>query len=136
MGGHGPEGGGPSGVAGGMRRRPIDVTRKLPLIRSQKELALDDDTKVAVEVRSARSAPTREGMGPGYPHDAPRHASRRANSDCGLQQTCRRRQSRSPPSFGTSLRPQRAMRVAARARGRRLGRAPPPRGLSPRAPRH
>ena len=64
MGGHGPEGGGPSGVAGGMRRRPIDVTRKLPLIRSQKELALDDDTKVAVEVRSARFARAREGMGP------------------------------------------------------------------------
>lgn len=35
-----------------MRRRPIDVARKLPLIRSQKELALDDDTKVdAQQVR-------------------------------------------------------------------------------------
>lgn len=32
-----------------MRRRPIDHTRKLPLIRSQKELALDDDTKVDAE---------------------------------------------------------------------------------------
>ena len=40
---------------------------------------------------------------------------------------------RAPPLFGTRLRPQRAMRVAARARGRRLGRAPPPRGLAPRA---
>ena len=29
-----------------MRRRPIDVTRKLPLVRSQKELALDEDTAV------------------------------------------------------------------------------------------
>ena len=35
------------GVAGGMRRRPIDVHRKLPLVRSQKELTLDDDTSVA-----------------------------------------------------------------------------------------
>ena len=35
-----------SGVAGGMRRRPIDVQKRLPLIRSTKELALDDDTKV------------------------------------------------------------------------------------------
>ena len=29
-----------------MRRRPIDVDKRIPLIRSQKELALDDDTKV------------------------------------------------------------------------------------------
>ena len=29
-----------------MRRRPIDVNKKLPLIRSTKELALDEDTKV------------------------------------------------------------------------------------------
>ena len=33
---------GASGVAGGMRRRPIDVNRKLPLVRSQKELAADE----------------------------------------------------------------------------------------------
>jgi hypothetical protein len=51
MGGHGaPAGGdkasGSGGVASGMRRRPIDVTKKLPLIRSTKELALDDDTRV------------------------------------------------------------------------------------------
>ena len=51
---------GEGGVSSGMRRRPIDVTRKLPLIRSQKELALDDDTKVAAEVRPSatlRAAP-------------------------------------------------------------------------------
>ena len=48
---HGATGGGHSagGVAGGMRRRPIDVHRKLPLVRSQKELTLDDDTSVANE---------------------------------------------------------------------------------------
>lgn len=52
--GHGgPHGHGGGGVSAGMRRRPIDVTRKLPLIRSQKELTLDDDTKVeGVEVRA------------------------------------------------------------------------------------
>ena len=32
-----------------MRRRPIDTSRKLPLIRSTKELALDDDTKVEAD---------------------------------------------------------------------------------------
>ena len=32
-----------------MRRRPIDPSRKLPLIRSTKELALDDDTKVEAD---------------------------------------------------------------------------------------
>ena len=49
MGGHGHSDDGPSGGHSGMRRRPIDHTRKLPLIRSQKELALDDDTKVDAE---------------------------------------------------------------------------------------
>ena len=39
-----------SSVASGMRRRPIDVNRKLPLVRSQKELTLDDDTAVANDV--------------------------------------------------------------------------------------
>lgn len=34
---------GASGVAGGMRRRPIDVNKKLPLMRSNQELALDED---------------------------------------------------------------------------------------------
>ena len=49
-------GGSHSGGGGGghgMRRRPIDTQRKLPLIRSQKELALDDDTAVVGEVRAA-----------------------------------------------------------------------------------
>ena len=52
MGGHGEAGG--SGVASGMRRRPIDTSKKLPLIRSTKELALDDDTRVDGEVSPAR----------------------------------------------------------------------------------
>lgn len=48
-GGHGGVGHGTGGVA--MRRRPVDVQRKLPLIRSQKELDLDDESKVeAVQV--------------------------------------------------------------------------------------
>ena len=39
-----------------MRRRPIDASRKLPLIRSTKELALDDDTKVEADgVRLSKS---------------------------------------------------------------------------------
>ena len=42
-----------SGVAGGMRRRPIDVTRKLPLVRSQKELVLDEETSVQAVAVSA-----------------------------------------------------------------------------------
>ena len=37
---------GAGGVAGGMRRRPIAVDKKMPLVRSQKELALDEDTCV------------------------------------------------------------------------------------------
>ena len=41
MGGHDGE-----GAAGGRRRRPIEIGRKLPLIRSQKEVTLDDDTSV------------------------------------------------------------------------------------------
>ena len=51
MGGHGhQEGGqGAGGVSSGMRRRPVDTTKKLPLIRSQKELDLGDDTKVSAE---------------------------------------------------------------------------------------
>ena len=60
MGGHGPEGAGPSGVAGGMRRRPIDVTKKLPLIRSTKELELDDESKVDAEVCALTAARARE----------------------------------------------------------------------------
>eukprot|EP00965_Chrysotila_dentata_P045703 1518191-Pleurochrysis_carterae.AAC.4 len=37
----------PGGVASGVRRRPIDITRKLPLVRSQtKELVLDETTAV------------------------------------------------------------------------------------------
>ena len=55
----GPSGGSHSagGVAGGMRRRPIDVHRKLPLVRSQKELTLDDDTNVANDVVRAPAFP-------------------------------------------------------------------------------
>ena len=59
---HGATGGGHSagGVAGGMRRRPIDVHRKLPLVRSQKELTLDEDTSVANEpVRTPTPRPPR-----------------------------------------------------------------------------
>ena len=41
--------GGPGGVAGGMRRRPIDVQRKLPLVRSTKEIEMGEDTQVAAE---------------------------------------------------------------------------------------
>ena len=54
---HGESSGhGAGGVAGGMRRRPIDPSRKLPLIRSTKELALDDDTKVEADgVRLSRA---------------------------------------------------------------------------------
>ena len=54
---HGESSGhGAGGVAGGMRRRPIDPSRKLPLIRSTKELALDDDTKVEADgVRLSKS---------------------------------------------------------------------------------
>jgi len=38
---------GAAGVASGVRRRPIDLNRKLPLVRSQsKELVLDDETAV------------------------------------------------------------------------------------------
>jgi len=47
---HGGGGHGSHGVASGVRRRPIDVTRKLPLVRSQtKELVLDDSSKVEGE---------------------------------------------------------------------------------------
>ena len=35
-----------------MRRRPVDVQKKLPLIRSQKELDLGDDSKVEMQVRA------------------------------------------------------------------------------------
>ena len=65
----GPSGGSHSagGVAGGMRRRPIDVHRKLPLVRSSKELTLDDDTAVANEVVREPSLASTLGRAAGSP---------------------------------------------------------------------
>lgn len=52
-------------VASGMRRRPIDVHRKLPLVRSSKELVLEEDTAVAQDV--VRSATFSPGLARGVP---------------------------------------------------------------------
>ena len=65
MGAHGGGGetSGHSGVAGGMRRRPIDPMKKVPLIRSAKELELDDDTLATAEnVRDPPRPPDSAGQ--------------------------------------------------------------------------
>lgn len=83
---HGATGGGHTagGVAGGMRRRPIDVHRKLPLVRSQKELTLDEDTSVANEAVRTPTPPIRTSRRPASHTDAiwP-HAAR--TPDTGLK---------------------------------------------------
>ena len=58
-----------SGVAGGMRRRPIDVTRKLPLVRSQKELVLDEET--SVQAVAVSEIPTLIRFPPSFASQAP-----------------------------------------------------------------
>ena len=60
-------------VASGMRRRPIDVHRKLPLVRSSKELVLEDDTAVAQDV--VRMATFSPALGRGFPVAFPPAAS-------------------------------------------------------------
>ena len=75
MGGHGEASSssqsGTSGVASGMRRRPIDPTRKLPLIRSTKELELNDDTRVDGEPVRPRPAHAPTILYPAQPLASP-----------------------------------------------------------------